>query len=213
MGMTVHCCCHCHCNGKSQCNNCQKPVLSLLTVYRLERVTVQITVLLQVSDAHYGGPASSDNEGDSRNAVTIVSSSVSYSVTTHPDDELSRNSAIDSNDFRDIWNKYNQPISMQSRLLCTGVGEHFYHAGCIDAVTSPGIWYCLQCSIFKVKSVHVLRHIPKGVRIQTAQLLAQAIEDCVPQPLSTAPWRHIFLCPVVALQAVTISKKMRKESL
>ena len=107
----------------------------------------------------------------------------------------------------------NQSFAAQNRIVCAGTCEGCYHPDCMNASTPPDIWYCLQCSITRGKRVRVLRHIPKGARIQTAQALVQAIEGCVSKPRSTAPWRQLLQFPAVALRVVKLYTFQRANSI
>ena len=73
-----------------------------------------------------------------------------------------------------------KPDSHQSMIDCDGSCSRWFHYDCagINDVLS-GEWMCLCCTIKKTCSVRVLRHIPKGARIQTAEALSTIIKDCV----------------------------------
>ena len=119
---------------------------------------------------------------------------------------------VSSNDI--ICNECYRPIYNSDRLLCSGGCGTSYHLECIDSTVSSGEWLCMQCLIIQCKQGKVLRHIPKGARIQTAQALAEAIQNCVSQPSNIASWQKLFSFSSTALrvpQAAPISKKHNKK--
>ena len=61
-----------------------------------------------------------------------------------------------------------------------------------------------KCGVFGapfsvLRHAKILRHIPKGARIQTATALAEILEQCARESLDITPWRKYFLFAATVL--------------
>ena len=68
-----------------------------------------------------------------------------------------------------------RPDSVQPMIQCQGPGKEKFHLDCVG-IDAPNLhmyneWWCLQCSIQRNQHVKIVRHIPKGARIQVALAL------------------------------------------
>ena len=86
-------------------------------------------------------------------------------------------------------------------IRCGGPCGEWYHRECTgesDTCATREMW-CLQCSIQRLRHAKILRHIPKGARIQTAAALAEILEQCARESLDITPWRKYFLFAATVL--------------
>ena len=95
-----------------------------------------------------------------------------------------------------------KPDSHQALIGCDGPCSGWFDYDCAGVSDVPtGEWICLSCSIKNTRSVRVLRHIPKGARIQTAQALTTIINDCISGDAGVLPWWKLlfFGCTALAI--------------
>ena len=86
-------------------------------------------------------------------------------------------------------------------IRCGGPCGEWYHRECIgesDTCATREMW-CLPCSIQRLRHAKILRHIPKGARIQTAIALAEILEQCARESLDITSWRKYFLFAATVL--------------
>ena len=109
-------------------------------------------------------------------------------------------------------------MESQSMVRCAGPGRELFHRDCvgIDGSEDTSIgseWWCLQCSLQRVRHVRTLRHIPKGARVQAASILANIVEACVGERSSFVPWHKLFLFASTALAVPNPPASQKKVSL
>ena len=101
-------------------------------------------------------------------------------------------------------------------VQCHGPAKEHFHLSCAGLSPSfSGVnWCCLQCCIQLRHRTRVVKHIPKGARIQVATALSQLLESCTNQEDdSIVPWKKLLTFATSALALPPSSSPVQKCSL